>query len=131
MKTVGRIVLLVVGALLIGFAIPEIVENWNLLNAAGWTDFGSYPDKLKYLSAIILKVVNIIFGCVAIIAAIIGKSSLKLIISSVVMVGCVVWYFISANNAGITWDFKTVFNAILDIALPVGYVVGTFILLIS
>lgn len=125
MKTVGRILLFVVGAILIVNAIPMIVNNWNLLNQSGWGDFSSYPDKMLNLSAIISQSINALFGFVAIIAAIRGKSSFWLFIFSIIMIGGVIWYFISAKNAGALGDFQNIIETVIGFALPIGYFLGS------
>ena len=61
MKTIGRIILFVVGAILIANAVPMIINNWNLLSQSGWGDFSSYPDCTpQYLKAMqqVMKALN-------------------------------------------------------------------------
>lgn len=125
MKTIGRIILLVVAIILIANAVQMIINNCNLLSQSGWGDFSSYPEKMLNLSAIVSQSVNALFGLVAIIAAIRGKSSFWLFIFSLVMIGGVIWYFISANNAGTLGDFKHILETIIGFALPISYFVGS------
>lgn len=129
MKVIGRILLFLVGAILIVNAVPMIIENWNLLNQNGWGDFSSYPDKMVYLSAIVGQSINVLFGLVALIAALRGKSSFWLFIFSLIMIGGVIWYFISTKNAGTLGDFKNIVEIIIGFALPIGYFLGSLFII--
>ena len=130
MKLIGRILLFLVGVILIANAVPMIIKNWNLLSQHGWGDFSSYPDKMVYLSAIVGQSINVLFGLVAIIAVLRGKSSFWLFVCSLIMIGGVIWYFISAKNAGILEDFKNIVEIIIGFALPIGYFLGSFFIMV-
>ena len=125
MKKVGRIMLLVVGILLIVSSVPSIISNWKALNAAGWTDISSYPEKVTYLSLIISQGVSFIFGLTAIFAFIKGKASFWLSVFSLIMIAGVIFFFINANNAGLLSDWKYVLQAILGFSLPIAYFLGS------
>lgn len=129
MKTVGRIILLVVGVLLLVNSIPNIIQNWKALNAVGWEDITSYPDKMTCLSAIVMQGVNAFFGITALFGCITGRLGLWLTISSLIMIGTVIWFFVNAYKEGTIGDFQNIMQTLLGFILPIGYFVGSIFLI--
>lgn len=130
MKIAGRIILAIVGAFLIIFAIPLIRDNWIILNKTGWIDFSSYPEKMLCLSVIVSQSINILFAFVAIVASIRGKCSFWLFVFSLIMICGVIWNLSSMIKAGELSDFNNVFKAIVRFSLPITYFIGSLFIFI-
>ena len=131
MNKAGRIILLVVGIILIIFAIPSIISTCKEINERGWNDFASIIEKGEILVKLILNGIYIPFGLYAIIASVRGKISIKLIVFAVVCLAAIVFYFITAIQARAfnnIWSIITFFTGVL---LCGGYITGTIFLIID
>lgn len=125
MKTIGRIMLLVVGIILIAMGIPSIIKNVNLLNAAGWDQFWADPVKMNYFLIFITSSANVLFGLDAVIVCLRGRGSFWLFIYTLIMIGGVIWYFVRAFKAGTLGDWKEILRTIFGFALPICYFLGS------
>lgn len=124
MKTIGRIILIVVGALLLIFSIPLIINAVNALNASGWTDLTAYPDKMQQLMIIIAQGVNALFGLVALIAALRGKRSFLLLLSAILLLITPVSSLIYGIQNNTLNDAHSILVYIEEFGLPIAYFVG-------
>jgi len=131
MRTLGRIILFIISISLLGTAVAIFKENWEFLSQEGWTDFSTYPTRLTALSAIIGQATNFIFGLIALVGAIRGKMSFKLLIASFLMIADVVWFYYNAYNDGSIGDMKRIIQTAIGFALPIGYFIGSVFIMIG
>lgn len=124
MKTIGRIILVVVGALLLAFSIPLIINSVNSLNASGWTDLTTYPDKMQLLMVIIAQGINALFGVVALVAALRGKRTFLLLLSTIILLITPVTSLVYGIQHGTMGDVKSILLYVEEFALPIAYFVG-------
>ena len=131
MKTLGRIILLIVSIVMTVTAVNSLIYHFNALNATGWDDVNSYPDKLSHLFAIILQFLSIFCALTAFIAFIRGKASFRLIIYAVVLMIPVVLFFINANKAGQLSDWRFIIEAVIGYSMPILYALGAILVMLS
>ena len=124
MKTIGRIFLAVVGVLLIAFSIPSIISAVDSLNAAGWADISSYPDKIQYLGTIIGQGINALFGLIAVIGALVGKKSWGLALCAIIMIISPIYTLVVGIKNGTMYDWKAILSYVEAFALPIAYFIG-------
>lgn len=123
MKILGRIILLIVGGCMIGFAIPTIIANVNNLQAAS-AEWWNISKNWSYLWPIVSAGLNCLGGLIAIFGAIRGKKSLRLaIVAAILLVFPIVTLVTDINN-GTTIDMARVWYYVSSFALPVGYFIG-------
>lgn len=131
MKFVGRIIMLAVAIGLFASNIPAMLQHINMLNASGWTDFQSYPDKLNALIGIISAGLWCLLGLFALIAAIRGKIGLLTFLICIVGIGIMVWFFVQGFQSGQFTGFDSILPYIPSMILPFGYFVGGVFLKLS
>lgn len=124
MKWVGRILLIVVGVILLVFAIPSIKTAVDAMNALGWDDIGSYPEKMGYLGTIIAQGVNCAFGVIALACAFVGKRSFALAFAAIIMMIVPVYTLVVGiqNETIRTW--QSILLYVEEFALPIVYFIG-------
>lgn len=127
MRIVGRVILFIVGIVLVGYAVPVIVSNWQALTANGW-DFEYMKSRTDLISSLVSQLANFSAGVTAIFAAIRGKATFKLFWVALVMIAGVVWFFYSSYKAGTLGDWKTILQATLGFALPITYFLATLMI---
>lgn len=131
LKGLGRILLLIVSGLMIGFSIPVIINNVNYLNTAGWQEALTTELGIAALAGIIAAVINIIVALPALLAAIKGRIGFWGFIFAVLLGAGVVVQFITANNAGLLSDPNNIWSIILGCIYPILYALGTLFLIIG
>lgn len=127
MKTLGRIILLIVGGCLIGLAVPNIIDAVKVLNAAHWNLIVADSNVWSNFATLVVQGFSALFGLVAVVAFIRGKGSFWLFIFSLVMIAGVVWYFVMAYKAGTLGDWKNILKIASGFILPIGYFVGNIL----
>lgn len=131
MRTLGRIILLVVGVALIALAVPNIYSAVQALNETGWNDFASYPDKMQHLGVIIVQGFNAIIGFTAVFACFSGRASFWLTVFSIIMIGGVIWNFYNAYKAGTLGDVNVILQLASGFALPILYFIGSLFIRVN
>lgn len=130
MRILGRIILLIVGGCLIGFAIPPIINIVQTLQANNW-NFQYLIQHMELLSSLITHIVNVSFGLTAVFAGLFGRASFGLLFTALIMVGCVIWFIYTNNVAGTLNTPEVRAQLIPNIILPSGYFLGAIFLLIG
>ena len=128
MRTAGRIILLVVGALLLYSGITSIISGVQTINAAGWS-VAIFTDQ-TLLSAFIKIIVygfDALMGLTAVFAGLKGHSFFWLTIFSLLMIAGVIVYFVQGYNAKTLGDWKNILNIVAGFALPILYFVGALL----
>lgn len=129
MRILGRIILFVVGAVMIGLAVPGVISDFKNLTVNGY-DFKYMIDHMEYLSSFISGIVNISFGITAVFAALRGRSSFGLLTTTIVVIAPVIWSFYTNYKAG-TLDTMKMIQSVSGFILPVGYFLGFLFILIG
>ena len=131
MKVFVRIILLVVAVFAFIYGIPQLISNWNSINASGWHDIMDYPEKIAFLAAFISACGTCLLGLLALLEAILGRLSTLGFVVAAICIGLFVWQIISKAQAGVLTDFQSVWNVIVAAALPLGFGVGTLLLIFT
>jgi len=128
MKTIGRIILFIVGAILMVWGVTALISVWNSFFVPGWWNniiSGSF------LSATFMIILNgfiyIIVGLTALLSGIFGRRSFWLILFAVIAFILAILALVAAVKENI-WDWRNVLNVTLGLLLPIGYFVGTMML---
>lgn len=129
MRTLGRIILLVVGGCMIGLAIPGVISDFKALTVNGW-DFKYMFDHMELVSSFLSGCINISFGITAVFAALKGRSSFGLLTTTIVVIAPVIWSFYTNYQAG-TLDTMKMIQSVSGFILPVGYFLGFLFILIG
>lgn len=124
MRTLGRIILFIVGGVMIGFAVPSLINTINYMNSIGWNLTSSDPNLWPNFSLFLYQGFSGLCGLIAVLAALRGRGSFLLFLFSLILIGGVVWYFVSAYQAGTLGDWKAIVNTCLGFALPILYFIG-------
>lgn len=124
MKTIGRTILFIVGAIMIGLAIKPLIDSINYLNSVHWNLQSGDLIIISCFALFIFEALSALCGFVAFVAAIRGRGSFLLFLFSIILIGGVIWYFVSAHFAGILGDWKNILYTVFGFALPIGYFVG-------
>lgn len=127
MRTVGRIILLVVGVLLLYSGISSVISGVNAINAVGWSTAVFTDASLRNeLIKIIVYGFDALVGLTAVLAGLKGHSSFWLTIFSLLMIAGVIYYFYDGySNKTIDFsDWKAVLNIVAGFALPICYFLG-------
>ena len=126
MKVVGRIILIVVGALLIAYAIPSIIDSVKALQALGgtvdWTNWAS--EGVRIIVALVGHGLQALAGLFAVIAAIVGKKSFGLLIAAIVMMISPTYQVVTGIQSGALTNAMEVLKIAAQYALPIAYFVG-------
>ena len=131
MRLIGRIIMLAVAIGLFASNIPAMLQHINMLNASGWTDFQSYPDKLNALIGIISAGLWCLLGLLALVAAIRGNVGLLTFLLCLIGIGIMVWFFVQGFQSGQFTGFDSILPYIPSMIFPFGYFVGGVILKLS
>ena len=131
MKVFVRIILLVVAVFAFIFGIPQLISNWNSLSAVGWQDITNIPERLAFLAAFISACGTCLLGLLALLEAILGRLSTLGFIVAAICIGLFVWQIVSKAQAGVLTDFQSVWNVVVSAALPLGFSVGTLLLIFT
>ena len=128
MKFLGRIILIIVGAILIANGIWGIIAvvNEGLFGPVGQWVNGSWLSATA--SSFIGSILYIIGGLVALLAGIRGRRSLLLIIIAIVLFVIAIITFVSLFTSNSWTNVSIVATTIIALLLPIGYFVGTFLL---
>ena len=126
MKTLGRIILFIVGGVLIGFSIYAMIGDIKYLNSVGWnlTQDGVMPYFVGFLTCCL----NCLVGASAFFSSLKGRASFFLLLFAACMIAFTIWYFIELGKAGYLGDFLSVMKGILNIILPILYGLGTILI---
>ena len=134
MKVVARIILLVVAAAAFIYGIPQIIGNWSTVTTIDWSDLQSLgaklPEVMAALSTLIFAAGFCLLGLLALFEAIVGRISFICFVVAVIMIGLFVWNVITKVQANQLVDFMSWFNVIAGFAMPLGFAVGTLLLIL-
>ena len=131
MRNLGRIILLVVAGLMIGFTIPTIITDINFFTNYGWDTAFTTSEGLMTFISLVACGITILLALPALFAAIRGKVGIWGFIIAVGLGALVVYNFITEANAGHLNDWNVIWNLILGFIYPILYVVGTLFVLIG
>ena len=125
MRTIGRIILLVVGIVMLAMSIPVIMESVKALQEMGITWENAFAsERFALVGRIVGQGVDALFGIVALLGAIFGRKSIKLALCAIIMMIAPVSTLIADINAGTTFDFPLIGTYIGQFALPLAYALG-------
>jgi len=143
MKTLGRIILLVVGGLMIASAIRGLVGSINGLkeHSLTWqTLLQSLKDPalrqhyMQYFTGILKSSGMIIVSASAIFAGIKGKGGFWFTIFSLVILGLFIYDIVGKSKAGEftgSEKWRHILQLIIDSATQIGYISGFILLKLS
>jgi hypothetical protein len=128
MRTAGRIILLVVGALLLYSGITGVISGVTAINAVGWS-VAIFTDQslLSEFIKIIVYGFDALMGLTAVFAGLKGHSSFWLTIFSLLMIAGVIVYFVQGYKANTLGDWKNILNIVAGFALPICYFIGSLL----
>ncbi|MCQ2742932.1 MAG: hypothetical protein MJ239_06555 [Bacilli bacterium] len=127
MKTVGRIILIVVGIILLSVAIPSIIDSVKQINALGWGTVFSSDETRAHFAVFVSQTINALVGFAALFSGIRGKASFWLTFYSIFMIVGIVWYFVEATKRGDFTDPMTVLRAVAGFSMPIAYIIGSIL----
>lgn len=127
MKTIGRIMLIVVGIIMLVASVPIIIESVKQLTALGWQDFFQDPSKLSIFATIIGQGITALFGLIALIAGIVGRKSFGLALCAIIMMIAPTVAVIAAIKSGRTLDFNFWMVTVSQYLLPILYFIGVLL----
>ena len=134
MRVVARIILLVVAAAAFIYGVPNIINNWGAVAAIDWSNIQNFaqqlPEAWAAMSAIALAGGACLMGLLALFQAILGKTSFICFVVAVVVLGLFVWNIVTKVQANQLTDFMSWLNVAAGFALPLGFSVGTLLLLL-
>lgn len=128
MKTIGRILLLVVCGLMGYYAVTTSIDCINTIKGTEWFDFEKLGETLKVIGTLGMQFITMIFALAGIVAALKGRTSLKFTLLSLILFINIVITFVNAFGNGATFDFKMILDVTLSCLLPILYVTGSFLL---
>ena len=125
MKTIGRIILVIVGAIMLVVSVPVIIVTANQLSESGvWWDPTTLPQKWTLLVRIVGQGLNALAGLTALWGAIRGKKSFRLALFAIILLIPPIMSLIGDSNSGydIDWTLWLLYGG--SFALPIGYFIG-------
>lgn len=136
MNTIGRIIMLVIEGVFIGFGIPELINGINTLQAIDWakvvTDETVRNGAVQAIIDISLTGVKLLAVIPALYSAITGRGGFVLFIAGLIAAGVVVYKFIAAYNRGeLVPDFGVIWNLVLSVIWQILYFIGAFFILLG
>ena len=126
MKTIGRLLLLVCGVVLMVLNIEGFVYSIGEMNKSGWpiATFFDDPAVRSQFVTFIAACFSVVAGLTAVISSLLGKRTFFCTIFASVMIVLVVWVIVSKAINGEFTDFWSVASQILSLLTPLGYFVG-------
>lgn len=128
MKTIGRILLLVVCCLMGYSAVRTCIGCIDTFKANDWLNFENIGEMLRVGGTMLMQFVIMIFALSGIVAALKGHASLKFTLLSLILFINVVFTFVNAFRGGATLDFHTILDITLSCLCPILYVTGAFLI---
>lgn len=130
MRTLGRIILFVVGAAAICFSVSFIKNSWDEMSKLGWEEFYKSPEKIVHIVSIVVNAITVLFGLGSILCAFRRKMSFKWLLFSLIVVGAGIYNIVTYN---IVPDFHNTQDLIMvttSFIIPIGYIVGCILIAI-
>lgn len=126
MKTLGRILLLVCGVILMVLNIEGFVNSISEMNKTGWP-METFFDDPVFRGQFIVFVsgcFSVVAGLTGVISALLGARTLICTICGSIMIVLVVWVIASKAINGEFTDFWSVCQQIILLLTPLGYFAG-------
>ena len=128
MKTIGRIILLVVCGFMGYTAVKTSMGCFDAFKTNNWLEIGSYGEMIKVVGTFLMQLVTLVFALSGIVAALKGRASLKFTLLSLILFLNIVFTFVNAFGSGATFDFAKVLDITLSCLCPILYVTGAFLI---
>lgn len=125
MKTLGRVFLIIVGALMVVSAVLTIVGSVARLNGIGWEL--TNPNGVAYLLYFIFSFIDLAFGLSAFLGGIKGKASLLLIIFSIILLASAIVELVMSITSGMfaSPDATIILGCVLNFVFPALFFMAT------
>ena len=131
MRTVGRIICLIVAIAAVAMGIPIFIEALNGLNASGWNDLAAYPEKVAYLSGFFTGIGYFLLALSALLATTTGHAGFIKLVIGLIVLGVAGWNIYSKISNGEVQGFWPIMQMIGNFAVPIGYGIGVAIIAFS
>ena len=127
MKKLGKLILAIVGIAICVIYLPSFLEAVKQLNELGWpwVKFLTDVEVRALFSSFFSGCITMLFAASALLSALFGKRLLFMGLLTLIVLGVLIWQFVSRFQAGTLktpWDWCQV---ALGFILPIGYVVGS------
>lgn len=124
-KTVGRILCLAAGIMLLATAIPFMIEDINYLNTNNaWTSFTDETAR-THMFSVVGQGLNCVGGVMALVAAMLGRKSFLLALYAIVMMINPVYVVVTGVQAGtLNYNWDGILKLLAQFGIPVIYFLG-------
>ena len=127
MKSLGRFILFVVGAALIGLSVMPIIDAVNAINAYGWNNFNTTPENWAVFVGFVSLAVGALAGLFAVFSALKGKAGFLTFTFGLLVAAGTTYYLICAYQVGFLSEWKNVLQTILGYSLSIVYFIGAIL----
>lgn len=130
MKFLGRLIMFVVGGFLLYLSISSIISGVQTIKSIGWENFFT-QDTLNAIASLAKQIFYALSGLYAIYIGLRGKAGFIAFVAAAILIVIVVLNTISFIKSDNEKTFKTIFDFILSYLVPIGFSVGTLLLIMS
>ncbi len=130
MKLLGRIIMFAVGGFLLYLSITSIISGINTIKEIGFENFFT-KDTLNAVGSLLKQIFYALCGLYALYIGLRGKAGFIAFVAAAVLIVIVVLNTITFVKSDTDKTFQVVFDFILSYIVPIGFSVGTLLLVMS
>lgn len=124
MRTIGRIILLIVAIAILSTAIPGLISDIQNLNRLGWDNLFLDAEKNAYFWRMMGHGLNCFTGLIAFLGFLRGRKSVLLALIAVIMLIAPVTTMMMFINGGVAITGLLLWGYVVDFALPIFFFLG-------